>query len=106
MVDIVPEKSTRTLTINFKDDTNQPVTPMSANYSIIDKYTNTTIRETTTFTPTTPTHEIELTGNDNRIITPANIYEVRIITITWHYSGNKVENTEYVYKIKNLKGIT
>lgn len=104
MVDIIPEKATRTITISFKDPDGNPATPTSVDFKIIDPFTGTKLREDTIH-PTSPEYQIQLTSQDNRILNSKGYDETRIITITQHYNLDDVETVEFTYKIENLKGI-
>ena len=65
-----------------------PITPTSMTYSIIDSLTHTTIVGPTTIVPVDKTYNIIVTPVQNAFTTSTNHIERKIITGTYTYNGN------------------
>lgn len=102
----INEKCTSRLTITFKDETGALITPITASMKIIDVKSGTIIRAATAFTPTSSSHNMYITPEENRIISTKNVTELRRAYVSFTYSATKYGNSEYEYTIKNLGGVT
>lgn len=100
----VNEKSSCQLLLSFFDENKVPVTPENGLYQIDDLSSGTSILAETSFTPSGPTHILDITADQNRILDQSDIRELRIVTVTctWN-SGAKQETEEIVYPVANLK---
>jgi hypothetical protein len=106
-MDIVNEKTTCIVTFTFTDEDNNPVTPTAATYRIDDVQTGTSIVTTTGFTPLSSTYDLEVQYSNNKIINTSSVTEYRNITVDFTYgAGNKHGTSEYVFGVKNLKGVS
>ena len=101
-MEIVNEKSTIILPINFRDENGDAVTPTSATVRIDDKGSGTQIRAEAAISVTSSTYDLTVTGAENEILDQENDYETRVITLAWAYDVSSIGATEYTYNVKNL----
>ena len=86
-----------------KDTAGDAVTPTSMSYRIDCETTGTAIKAATSLTPDTSV-AVTVTPNENRIITAANIEEVRVMTVQCVYSASTDEIQEqFRWRVKNLE---
>jgi hypothetical protein len=104
-VDIVPEKSTAVLTVSFKDENGNPVTPSSGSYRIDDVASGEEVTADTPFTPVGSSHDIEITPAENAM-QGTGLSEDRRVTLSFTYSGTKQGKAEYIYRLKNLSKVS
>lgn len=97
----INDQSTSVLTASFFDEAGNPVTPTSGDYRIDDLASGSVIKGTTAISPTGVTHDITISSAENKIVNEALLSEIRLVTVTWNYSGKKATG-EYRYRIKNL----
>jgi hypothetical protein len=108
---IIPEKSTRIITINFLDQNNNQLsddllTTLVGEYKITDQSTGRIIKDFTTFKPDNSIYELIISSDENRIINPDVSQENHVITVSVVYGNGKKENNELTVTIQNLVGIT
>lgn len=99
MIEIINERTSCILTVTFKDEDGDLVIPDSGTYRIDTQ--DTAVTPSTDFIPEDSTHEIVITGEENRIISTDCKEEIRIVTVTW-VKGDVQGSGEYRYRIKNL----
>ncbi len=104
-MDIVNEKSSATLTITFKDSAGSLVTPVSGTYQI-DAVPGGAIRAITSFTPTSSSHIITLTPDDNKILNTTKSREVHKVTVIVDLGGGGQSTALYRYYVTNFKYIS
>lgn len=101
----INEKSSATLTITFKDSSNNLVTPVSGTYQI-DAVPGGSIRTPTSFTPVSSTYDILLTPDDNKILNTTKTKEVHMVTVTVDLGGGDQSTAIYRYYVTNFKYIS
>jgi len=106
----INEQTSQTFTAEFYDENNAPITPEIATYSVHDVGSGTAIIPETQITPLSPSVEIEVSTDNNKILTDTNSKETRNLTVQFKYRNSKGElvkgNTiEMYYDIINLKFI-
>lgn len=97
----VNEKSTKYLSLAFKDEAGAPVAPASIAYRVDCLTTGAAIRASTPVSPAASI-TIELTPTDNTIQNAANILELRRVTVTATYGGTKQDVRQFDYALRNL----
>ena len=104
----VNERTTLRLTVAFFDEDDVAVVPASANYRVDDVPSGTSIVASTVIAALAVTVPVTITEEQNRIITEAHLYETRRVTVDFRYGagGAKRGTNEYIYRVKNLPGIT
>lgn len=105
-MDEVNEKSTAIVTCMFTDEDDTGVTPTSASYRIDDKDTGTEITTDTPFSPGSSTHDIEITPDENAMVTATRASEIHRLTLSFIYTGPKTGRGEYKFIVKNLAKVT
>ena len=106
----IPKKSSRIVTVNFLDQNNNPLsddllTTIVGEYKITDQSSGRVIRDFTNFKPDKSIYELNITGDDNRIINSNVSQENHIITVSIVYGDGKIENEELTVTVLNLSGI-
>jgi hypothetical protein len=106
----ISEKSSRIITISFLDQNNNPLSDdllktIVGEYKIIDQSTGKVIKDFTNFIPDKSIYELNLSSEDNRIISPDVSQENHIITVSAVYGDGKIENEKLSVTIMNLMGI-
>lgn len=104
-MDIVNEETTYFVVVSFFDEEQNPVLPNNVQYKIEDIETGQTIKEWTRIEPREGTYDIEITAEENKIIDDSNNVERKILTIKYSYGANRAGTGEYIWGVKNLKGI-
>lgn len=107
---VVPEKSSRILIVNFLDQNNNPISGDLLNtivgeYKITDQSSGRVIRKFTGFVPDESIYKIDISGEDNRIVNRNVSQENHIFTVSVVYGDGKKENEEITVTIQNLQGI-
>jgi len=103
----IKEKSTCFVTVAFKDENGVAVIPTAAYYSLYCETTSYEILAETEIVGPGSSQEITITSTQNQIRESSSIYETKLLTIRWTYSGGTRQGTgEYRYKVKNLGRIT
>ncbi|HEX7468382.1 MAG TPA: hypothetical protein VF324_07345 [Methanobacterium sp.] len=107
---IIPEKSSRIVTISFLDQNNNPLSEdllatLVGEYKITDQSTGRVIKDFTKFIPDNSIYELLISSDENRIINPDVSQENHIITVSAIYGDGKKENEELLVTIQNLLGI-
>ena len=107
---IIPEKSSRIITISFLDQNNNPLSEdllatLVGEYKITDQSTGRIIKDFTKFIPDNSIYELIISSDENRIINPDVSQENHIITVSAVYGDGKKENEELLVTIQNLLGI-
>jgi hypothetical protein len=106
----IPKKSNRTVTVNFLDQNNNPLSEdvlstIVGEYKITDQSSGRVIKDFTNFIPDNSIYELNITGDDNRIINSNVSQENHIITVSIVYGDGKIENEELTVTVLNLSGI-
>lgn len=103
-MDEINEGSDTVVTIGFKDEAGDPVTPSALSYTIKDFYSDTLLVPETSDVPTSSNYDVELGPDANVIVNTLYAYEVRIITLEYTYGADKIKTDEYWYKVINMAG--
>ena len=108
---IIPEKSSRIITVSFLDQNNNPLSDdllstMVGKYKITDQSTGKVIKGFTTFIPDNSIYELIISSEENRITNPDVSQENHILTVSLVYGDGKKENEELTLTIQNLQGIS
>lgn len=108
---IIPEKSTRIITVNFLDQNNNPLSDdllstMVGEYKITDQSSGRVIKDFTSFIPDNSIYELIISSDENRITNPDVSQENHILTVSVVYGDGKKENEELTLTIQNLLGIS
>jgi hypothetical protein len=104
-MDIVKERSTRYLSIEFRDRNGMLAAPTAVTYRIDCRTTGTQVRQWTSVPPG-QSIEIVLTPDDNAIFGgDAHEREVRHVTIVAAYGPNNTDQAtdDYEYAVRNLR---
>lgn len=89
MVDTLNEDSTAFLTVVFTDKAGDPATPTAVNYRVDCLTNGREVRDWTTWSGTLDdTIEIELTPQDNAILSSANETETRRVQVVSTYASS------------------
>ena len=102
MVDVVKERTTSYLTVEFKDKAGSLVAPASVLYSVYCMTNAQQLRADTALSPGS-TIEITLNATDNAIVNAASSRERRRVTIKAAYGTNDELNDQYEYYVQNLE---
>lgn len=102
MIDVVNERTTSYLTVDFKDKTGSSAAPATITYSVYCMTNAQVLRADTAITPGTDV-EITLNAADNAIINAASARERRRVTIKATYGANDELNDQYEYYVQNLE---
>lgn len=104
-LDEVNERSTYLLTVSFFDEDDAPVTPSFATYRIDDESRRTNIQPAAVISPLSTTAELEITSEQNAILRPRSISEVRTVTVEYDYGAGRHGTAQYKYRLLNLYGV-
>lgn len=96
----INEETTCIITIDFLDENDAAVIPDSANWILYDSFSGTNRRIGTIGAPTS-SYDLELTPDDNQILSVNSRYEVATLYVNFIYGG-RTGKGEYSYKIMNL----
>lgn len=106
-LDEINERSSYFITVTFKDEDGDPVTPDAATYRL-DNVTRpvTAILPATVFPSLSASVDIEITSDQNQIFRNRNKEEIREMTVEFDYDGSTKHGTaKYRYKVLNLFGV-
>ncbi len=101
----VNEGTTAYLSATFADKTGIAEVPTTVVYRIDDVRSGTEIRGATAVSAAS-TVEITLSPADNRILSTAQNYEARRVTVVAAYGAADQVTAEYVYRVMSLVGVT
>jgi hypothetical protein len=106
-MDVVKERTTYIVEASFIDQDRSAVTPSSGTWRIDDITDGviTEVKDDTAFTPSGPTHEFEITPDENCILSLANQLEYRLVTVTFSYGASRKGAAEHRYCLENMRGI-
>lgn len=100
------EGATVTVDLTFTDEDAAGVTPSSANYRITDVASGTELVAETAFTPAASTHTLTIPATVQRILDPANAYEMRAVAVEFAWGNpTKTGTGEVVYRVQNLHAL-
>jgi hypothetical protein len=106
MDNIVNEGSTAAITLRFKDENNRNVTPNSVTWSVYDVTNGVEVVADTVEIPTSFKHVIYIPPTANEIdANSTNIWEERLVTVTFVYATTNQGTEEFKYYVKNLNKI-
>jgi hypothetical protein len=105
-VDIVNEKTTPTLNVEFFDENGNAVTPTTATYQIDDVQSGQSVRAETAIPSLAASVDIVLTLLDTSIINTTLPAESRLVTVKFQYGASKQGIKEYRYLLQNLSKVT
>jgi hypothetical protein len=106
-MDVINENSTCFLQVTFYDEHGELVTPDSGEYTISDHNTLEEIR-TGTFEGRyveSGVYLLELLSSDNELVNTDNTYELRIVALTWYYSGGRENTSSFTYRVDKVAGL-
>lgn len=103
-MDIVNEKSSSYVTVDFTDQTGAAAIPAAITYSTKCKTTGIAIKTNIAVTPASSI-TIKLDALDNAIQTTTNQSEDKLLTVHATYGASDECNDEYVWRVKNLDGV-
>lgn len=86
------------LTITFKDQTGTGVTPTTAAYRLDNAGAG---KDWESFTPSSSSYIIEITGAENAILNPRLATETMTVTVRWTYGTRSTGSEAFEYVIKN-----
>lgn len=102
----INEESTGYLTVKFFDKAGALAAPSSVVYRIDDVATGLEVRADTAVGSPGSEIEIVLTPADNTILNTVGDNETRRVTVTGTYGPSDQVTDDYLYEVRNLKGIT
>lgn len=102
----VNDRSTAVITVGLKDENGNAVTPSAATYRIDDVDSGTQILDDTAFPSLASQVDLEITDAQNALLDETKPYESRKITVKFDYGSGKKGTAQYIYRIKNLSGVT
>lgn len=103
----VNEQSNQTLRFSFYDEGNSAAIPDLVSYQIHDIISGTEIKASTIILPSSFEVSIDITSNENRILTSTNKFEQRTVTLIFTYASGTKQGTEEVrYLVKNLTNVS
>ena len=102
MVDVVKERTTSYLTVEFKDKAGSLAAPASILYNVYCMTNALVLRADTAIAPGTSV-ELTLNATDNAIVNAASSRERRRVTIKAAYGTNDELNDQYEYYVQNLE---
>ena len=107
-MDEVNERTTYVLTISFYDEDNVLVVPATAVYRIDDVTTGTAIRSSGTVAAVMASSvDVVISKDENSMVAENHTYETRRVTVEFTYGSPVKQGTdEYLYKIRNLPGVS
>lgn len=107
-VDIFNEEETGFINLAFTDEDEAAVTPDSATYTLYDEETAGIInsRNATAIGALATSVDLELTPDDNIIVTAGNDTEAHILFVQWVYNTDKVGHEEFRFYVRNLIKVT
>ena len=97
----INEGSSAFLTITFKDQTGTGVTPTTAAYRLDNAGAQ--VKDWESFTPSSSSYIIEITGAENAILNPELATETMTVTVRWTYGTGSSGTESFEYVIKNLR---
>ena len=104
-LDEVNERTTSIVTVAFTDEDGVAVIPSSAFYRLDDRQRRTVILDDTVIGSLATSVEIEITPEQNRILRPRSVSEIRTLTVHYEWGSGREANSEYRYKVLNLYGV-
>lgn len=104
-MDIVNERTTWIVNAAFTDENGDEVTPSSGYYRIIDDRSGTEITAMTAFTPSSASHDFEVTPEENRVLNARNKFEERTLTLSFVYNVTREGTAQYQWAVKNMDAI-
>ncbi|MBI2801242.1 MAG: hypothetical protein HYX63_13355 [Gammaproteobacteria bacterium] len=102
MVEVVKERTTSYLTVDFKDKGGLPAAPATVLYNVYCMTNAQVLRADTVVAPGTSI-EITLNATDNSIVNATNARERRRVTLKASYGANDELNDQYEYYVQNLE---
>lgn len=104
----INERTAFPLAIQFLDEDSVAVVPISATYRIDDEASRTSILPSTNFPSLASSVDLWITSDQNFIIRPRSVYEIRTVTVSYVYesdNGPTPATAQYQYRVKNLYGV-
>lgn len=100
----VNERTTVIITVSFFDEDDAPVIPSLVTYRLDDVKTgNAILARTDIIAPAlAAVITIEVTPAQNQIISDANPFEIKRLTVEFWYGSGRHGTDEYLYVVKNL----
>lgn len=98
---VVNERSTARLTVNFADEDGDPVIPTSAEYRVSCPDNGTTVRDWEDAGTPAAEMEIELEPEDHEMLTTKSM-EGRVVDVRAPYGVDKQATARFSYSLRNL----
>ena len=105
-MDIVNEKTTYRIVVEFIAEDGAPVIPTFVTYQIDDVLSDENVLSSRSFVPSGSQYVITIPYSSNRVINSNNDTEERSITVVAIYGVGKQCTGEYRYKVRNLLKVT
>ncbi len=105
-MDKVNEKSNVKLTLTFRDEDGDAVTPDSASYRIDDEFSGDAVKADTAISPSSSTYDIVISSTENAIIDTNRVEEIKLVTVDFTYDTTKKGSGSFNYKVINLKQLS
>jgi hypothetical protein len=96
------EKTTLLITVTFRDESRELIVPSTVEYRIDDIHSKTMIRNWTSLTPTDSTMDIEVTDEENALISSKRTYEDRMLTVRFTYPEGKGGLAQQIFRVNNV----
>ena len=100
---IVNEQSNAILSLSFRDENGNKITPTSGRYRIDDMASGAVVTPWAVFSPTISSYDIVISGAENTLVNEYNEAEQRMVTIVIFYSSGRQTTIEYIYNILNMQ---
>lgn len=104
----VNERTSFPIRVSFLDEDSVAVIPTAATYRIDDEANRTNIQPSTSFPSLASSVDLWITSDQNFIIRPRSVYEIRTVTVSYTYesdNGPTPATAQYRYKLLNLYGV-
>lgn len=105
-LDVVDEKTTAYLTVQFKDKDGNLQNPVTSAYKVHDEDTGTELVSTTVLSPTGGEVEIILAGVAVKMHDETKPKETHVVTINATYAGGQELNADFRFRVKNLSHVS
>ncbi len=105
-MDLVNEKSTPVLTIDFFDENGDAVIPSKVEYQIDDVASGQSVKAKSEIPVSSSSIDITLSTSDTSIINQSSTAEEKLLTMIYSWGSNKQLPKEFRYVVKNLQKVS
>lgn len=105
-MDVVKEKSTAYITVDFTDQLGTPEAPTAITYEVHDLATGTELKASTAVAIPAASVEVVLEPSVNHIVRAGKDKEAHCLTVTAAYGGTNQQTGEFVFYVQALGRIT